>query len=107
MSEPMNMDRAKALSKVADNIGKELSEMIADKSIDFNYASMVGVIGELHSRILQQAGETEEQRMSILMHWFQFHLGRIFPDDDIEMMIGGIEDLLDIPVDAEGRGKGN
>ena len=65
------------------------------------------VAGILHSMLLVMAGESEEENLEIMMHWMKFHLARIFPDDDIELMIGSLSDALDDAVPAQGPGHGN
>ena len=103
----VDVPRAEELVKIVEQMSDELLTMINDPKLDFTYASALGVVGELHSRVLAEAGETEEQKMEVLLHWMQFHLTRIFPNDDIELMIGNIlsdTDLLDASVDATTKG---
>jgi len=95
------------LNDVVDQITDELTDMIKDPELKFDFSSALGVIGELHSRILSCAGESDEERMMMTMYWLQYHLKRLYPDDDIDLMVGELlsgTDLLNASVDATDKG---
>ncbi len=103
----VDKDLVERVTSVTEQIAAELKHMVEDPLLNFTFSNAVSVAGNLHSMMLDMVGETEEQKLEVTMHWMKFHLTRIFPDDDIELMIGTINDALDDAIPAEGLGKGN